>query len=78
MPSLRQNSAMLSSRRRPSRTMRIFSSAEKCRLVARRMSLTVSSALCGAACLAVSSCPPRGDDEPETSLTQSAQYVRRS
>ena len=28
--------------------MRIFSSAEKCRLVARRMSLTVSSAFCGA------------------------------
>jgi len=28
--------------------MRIFSSAEKCRLVARRISLTVSSALCGA------------------------------
>ena len=47
MPSLRQSSAMLSSPRRPSTTMRIFSSAEKCRLVARRMSLTASSALCG-------------------------------
>jgi hypothetical protein len=46
--------------------MRIFSSAEKCRLVARRMSLTVSAALCGA-CL--SRCPVvslLGYDEPQT------------
>jgi hypothetical protein len=35
---------MLSSPRSPSRTMRIFSSAEKCRRVARRMSLIASSA----------------------------------
>lgn len=48
--SLRQSSAMPSSPRRSSSTMRIFSSAEKCRLVACRMSLTVSSAL-SAACL---------------------------
>src|SRR5688500_19033281 len=35
---------MLSSPRRPSSTTRIFSSAEKCRRVARRMSLTTCSA----------------------------------
>ena len=45
MPSLRQSSAMLVSPRNPSRTMRIFSSAEYCRRVALRMSLTVFSAL---------------------------------
>src|SRR5271154_4882137 len=38
MPSLRHNSAMLSSPRRPAITMRIFSSAEYCRRVARRIS----------------------------------------
>jgi hypothetical protein len=46
-----------SSPRRHSSMMRIFSSAEKCRLVALRMSLTVTSALCGARllrCLIVS------------------------
>ena len=35
---------MLSSPRRPSNTMRILSSAEKCRRVARRMSFTTFSA----------------------------------
>ena len=49
------------------RTMRIFSSAEKCRLVARRMSLTVSSALCGACLLRCLIVSLLGDyDEPET------------
>src|ERR1700732_4961901 len=43
-PSRRHSSAMLSSPRRPSRTMRIFSSAENCRRVARRMSFTTFSA----------------------------------
>ena len=65
MPSLRQSSAMLSSPRRPSSTMRILSSAENWHLVALRMSLTVFSALSGAGtsrCLSV--LPPRGD-EPE-------------
>lgn len=38
MPSLRHSSAMLSSPRRPSSTMRILSSAEKWRRVCRRMS----------------------------------------
>ena len=37
MPSLRHGSAMLSSPRRPSSTIRILSSAEKCRRVARRI-----------------------------------------
>lgn len=38
--SRRQSSAMLSSPRRPSGTMRIFSSSENCRRVTRRMSFT--------------------------------------
>jgi hypothetical protein len=44
MPSLRHNSAMLSSPHRPAITMRIFSSAEYCRRVARRISRTRFSA----------------------------------
>src|ERR687884_44283 len=44
MPSRRHSSAMLSSPRKPSSTMRIFSSAEKWRRAARRMSLTMVSA----------------------------------
>ena len=43
-PSRRHSSAMLSSPRRPSSTMRIFSSAEYCFRVARRISLTTFSA----------------------------------
>ncbi len=38
MPSRRHSSAMLSSPRRPSSTMRIFSSTKNCRRVARRIS----------------------------------------
>src|SRR6516165_4525978 len=56
---------MLSSPRRPSSTMRIFSSAELCRRVALRISRTVFSALSGMrllACLIVA--PQRGYDEP--------------
>src|SRR6266513_472980 len=56
---------MLSSPRRPSSTMRIFSSAEWCRRVALRISRTVFSALSGTrllACLIVA--PQRGYDEP--------------
>src|SRR6266403_5289793 len=58
---------MLSSPRRPSSTMRIFSSAEGCRRVALRISRTVFSALSGMrllACLIVA--PQRGYDEPAT------------
>src|SRR2546421_10225150 len=58
---------MLSSPRRPSSTMRIFSSAEWCRRVALRISRTVFSALSGMrllACLIVA--PQRGYDEPAT------------
>jgi len=69
--------AMLSSPRRPSSTMRIFSSAEKCRRVARRMSLTVSSALCGAClslCLIVSLLGVTMSRK--LSLTQTPQTVR--
>src|ERR1700683_1700674 len=44
IPSRRHSSAMLSSPRRPSNTMRIFSSAEYCLRVARRMSWTTFSA----------------------------------
>src|SRR5471030_3269321 len=65
MPSRRHSSAMLSSPRSPSRTMRIFSSAEKCRRVARRMSLIASSAGCFSGpdfCLIFAPC---GYDDPE-------------
>src|SRR5258708_37614013 len=44
MPSLRHSSAMLSSPRRPATTIRIFSSAEYCRRVSRRISRTRFSA----------------------------------
>ena len=44
MPSLRHSSAMLSSPRRPSSTILILSSAEKCRRVARRISFKTCSA----------------------------------
>jgi hypothetical protein len=44
MPSRRHRVAMLSSPRKPSTTMRIFSSAENRRRVFRRMSLTIFSA----------------------------------
>src|SRR3546814_11229445 len=44
MTSLQHSSAMLSSPRRPSSTILILSSAEKCRRVARRMSFTSRSA----------------------------------
>src|SRR5207248_11268557 len=50
---------------RPSSTMRIFSSAERCRRVALRISRTVFSALSGTrllACLIIA--PQRGYDEP--------------
>ena len=40
MPSRRQSSEMVASPRNPSRTMRIFSSAEYCLRVTRRMSRT--------------------------------------
>jgi hypothetical protein len=56
---------MLSSPRSPSSTMRIFSSAEKCRRVARRMSLIASSAGCSSGpdfCLIFAPC---GYDDPE-------------
>ena len=68
---------MVSSPRKPSSTMRIFSSAENCRLVALRMSLTVSSALCGAClsrCLIVSLLGVTMSRK--LSLMQSAQTVR--
>src|SRR3954469_5557799 len=44
MPSRRHSSAMLSSPRKPVSTMRIFSSAENCRRVARRIPFTTCSA----------------------------------
>ena len=73
IPSLRHSSAMLSSPRRPSSTMRIFSSAEWCRRVARRISRTIFSALSGTrllACLIVA--PQQGYDEPESLLRNQA------
>src|SRR6188768_3015484 len=66
MPSLRQSSAMLTSPRRPSSTMRIFSSAEWCQRVFLRMSRTVFSALSGMRLLACLIVAPRwGYDEPK-------------
>src|SRR5215204_1146726 len=65
MPSRRQSSAMLSSPRRPSSTMRIFSSAEKGRRVARRMSLTTTSAGSFAGPDVCFIFAPDGYDEPE-------------
>jgi hypothetical protein len=65
MPSRRQSSALLSSPRNPSSTTRIFSSAEKCRRVARQMSLIASSAGCFSGpdfCLIFAPC---GYDDPE-------------
>src|SRR3990167_4970382 len=66
MPSRRHNSAMLSSLRSPSSTMRILSAAEKCRRVARRISFMTCSAgaLTGTDfCLIFA--PSKGYDDPE-------------
>src|SRR5918998_714250 len=65
MLSRRHSSAMLSSPRRPSSTMRIFSSAEKCRRGARRMSLTTVSAGPFAGPDVCFIFAPDGYDEPE-------------
>src|SRR3954469_16202260 len=65
MPSRRHNSAMLSSPRKPSSTMRILSSAEKWRRVARRMSLTRVSAGGFAGPDVCFIFAPVGYDEPE-------------
>ena len=70
MPSRRHSSAMLSSPRSPSSTTRIFSSVEKCRSVARRMSLIASSAGCFSGpdfCLKSAPC---GYDDPEILRTR--------
>ena len=69
---------MLSSPRRPSNTMRIFSSAEKCRRVARRMSLMVSSAGCFSGpdfCLIFAPC---GYDDPEILPSCKPQIVSKA
>jgi hypothetical protein len=76
IPSLRQSSAMLVSPRSPSRTMRIFSSAEYWRRVARRMSLTVFSALSGLVALTLIVASVGVTMSLNLSLTQSAQSVR--
>jgi|SRR5881394_2772358 len=75
MPSLRQSSAILASPRNPSRTMRIFSSAEYCRRVARRMSRTVFSALSGLAARALIVASFGVTMSPIFSLRQSTQSV---
>src|SRR6476469_2588088 len=78
MPSRRQSSAILSSPRSPSRTMRIFSSAEKCRRVARRMSLIASSAGCFSGpnfCLIFAPC---GYDDPEILPTRKPPTVSKA
>jgi hypothetical protein len=68
---------MLSSSRSPSGTTRIFSSAEKCRRVARRMSLIVSSAGCFSGpdfCLIFAPC---GCDDPEILPTRKPRRVSK-
>src|SRR6202050_3837476 len=79
IPSRRHSSAMLSSPRRPSNTMRIFSSAEYCLRVARRMSWTNFSAgslddrVC---CLIFAPCERY--DEPETLPSSICQFCLTS
>src|SRR5271167_4675113 len=66
MPSRRHSSAMLCSPRKPSSTVRIFSSAEYCFRVARRMSFTTCSddtLVVSDLCLICAS--PWSYDEPE-------------
>src|SRR5580693_4437302 len=78
MPSRRQSSAMLSSPGSPSNTTRIFSSAEKCRRVARRMSLIASSAGCFSGpdfCLIFAPC---GYDDPEILPTRKPPTVSKA
>src|SRR3984893_8126919 len=69
---------MLSSPRRPPKTIRIFSSAEYCLRVARRMSLTTFSAVSFAkleCCLIFA--PVNATMSQKHSLLQSAQFVPR-
>ena len=66
MPARRHNSAMLSSPRTPSSTMRIFSSAENWRRVARRISLRAASAGALAGPDVGFIFAPYGYDEPNT------------
>jgi len=78
MLSRRHSSAMLSSPRSPSRTMRIFSSAENCRRVARRMDLIAFSTGCFAGpdfCLIFAPC---GYDDPEILPKRNPQTVPRA
>src|SRR3954454_12030228 len=75
MPSRRHNAAIDSSPRRPSSTMRIFSSAPYCLRVARRMSVTTCSAeaFCVPAfCLIFA--PLKGYDEPEILPSQLSRF----
>ncbi len=72
------SSQMLSSPRRPSSTMGILSSAEKCRRVARRMSLIASSAAALSGpdfCLIFAPC---GYDDPEILPKRNPQTVPRA
>src|SRR3954468_17247500 len=75
MPSRRHNAAIDSSPRRPSSTMRIFSSAPYCLRVARRMSFATCSAeaFCVPAfCLIFA--PFKGYDEPEILPSQLSRF----
>ena len=76
MPSRRQSSAMVASPRRPSRTMRIFSSAEYCLRVARRMSRTSrSDGVSGVLDLCLMSTPQVVTMSPKSSVPQAASFV---
>jgi hypothetical protein len=70
-----KRAAMLVSPRNPSRTTRIFSSAEYRRHVALRMSLTVFSALSGLVARIGIIVSFRRDDEPKTQSSQFVRYV---
>src|SRR5271169_2628755 len=70
---------MLSSPRRPSRTMRILSSAEKCRRVARRMSFTTASAgSCAGPDFRLIFAPSKATMSQKSSLVQLTRSVSRS
>src|SRR5678815_3015994 len=75
MPSRRHSAAIDSSPRRPSSTMRIFSSAPYCLRVARRMSLmTVSADAFPVPDFCLIFAPLKGYDEPEILRSQPGRF----
>jgi hypothetical protein len=76
IPSRRQSSAIVTSPRKPSRTMRIFSSAECCLRVARRISLTRrSDGVSGVVDFCLMPTPQGVTMSPNSSVPQAASFV---